>query len=142
MSLLDRVRALFGRAQPEPLSPDDPALVVVAENFDPSRAASTVLADSPGWASTDQVVLRHVLLLPADRVDEAAGLIGQDGYELRGPVAGQDGPLPGYHAVRTQVVTPLDCSREHSRMASLAQRLGGDAPGWQLMQPRPEPPAG
>ena len=136
MSFLDRVRSLFGRAEAPPLSVDDPDLAVVAASFDPAEAASSVLTGSSRWLPQEQAVLRHHLLLPADRVDEAVSLIGQDGYELRGPVSGADGS-PVFHAVRAQVLTALDCSRERSRMASLAQRLGGDAPGWDVLQPRP-----
>ncbi|MCG8916835.1 hypothetical protein L6E12_13645 [Actinokineospora sp. PR83] len=134
MSFLDRVRGLFGRAEPPPLSVDDPALVVVAGSFDPAEAASSVLA-AADWREGERAVLRHHLELPPDRAGEAAELIGQDGYELRGPVPGSGGS-PRFHAVRAQVVTALECARERSRMASLAQRLGGDAPGWDVLQPR------
>jgi hypothetical protein len=136
MTFLDRFRSLFGRAEPTPLSVDDPDLVVVAASFDPAEAASTVLTGSTGWRQEEEAVLRHHLLLPADRAGEAAELIGQDGYDLRGPLAESDGGAR-FHAVRAQVLTALDCARERSRMASLAQRLGGDAPGWDVLQPRP-----
>jgi len=134
MSFLDRVRGLFGRAEPPPLSVDDPDLVVVAGSFDPAEAASSVLAAAADWRDGEQAVLRHHLELPPERAGEAAGLIGQDGYELRGPVPGPGGSTR-FHAVRAQVVTALECARERSRMASLAQRLGGDAPGWDVLQP-------
>jgi hypothetical protein len=50
------------------------------------------------------------------------------------PVDGEPGHL---HAVRVQVLDALHCAQERSRMAGLAQRLGGDAPGWDALQPGP-----
>ena len=40
------------------------------------------------------------------------------------------------YATRTQVVTALSASQERSRMAGLAQRLGGDVGGWDALGPQ------
>ncbi|MCP2165293.1 hypothetical protein LX83_002142 [Goodfellowiella coeruleoviolacea] len=39
------------------------------------------------------------------------------------------------HALRVQRLDALSCAQERSRMAGLAQRLGGDSAGWDAMQP-------
>ncbi|WP_424185057.1 hypothetical protein ACOBQX_24625 [Actinokineospora sp. G85] len=135
MSLMERVRGLFRRREPEPLDVRAPGLAVVASCDDPAVAPSSVLAASTGWAEGGQAVLRHRLALPAARVGEAAALIGQDGYELR--VDGEETVDPvRCAALRAVVVTALEVARAQSRMASLAQRLGGDAIGWDVLQPR------
>jgi hypothetical protein len=98
---------------------------VLVSAFDPARADSDVLrdVDLPG-----PVLVRHHLVLPAAAVEEAAALLAQDGYRLT--VDGAD-----VRAWRTQVLTPLSASQERSRMAGLAQRLGGDVRGWDALAP-------
>jgi hypothetical protein len=120
------------------LSADDPALVVTAESFDDAEAASSVLRDS-GWREDEQSVLRHLLVLPSATVDRALELAAQDHYR---PV-----PVSPTTAVtaaagsdvvalaRVQLIDALHVSQERSRMAGLAQRLGGSAVGWQVLQP-------
>lgn len=110
---------------------DDGTLVVVGESFDPARADSAVLAD---LAEKDvrvegrELILRHVLRLPdAAAAAEAARLLSPDGWTV---APGPDGTT---HADRQQKVTALELARERSRMAGLAQRLGGDAEGWRLL---------
>ncbi|MEO6091313.1 MAG: ribonuclease E inhibitor RraB [Umezawaea sp.] len=133
MGMLDRLRErLSGSREPELLT-DSPGLVVVVEAFDPAEADSAVLARSPRWRPDRPAVLRHHLVLPPDQVERAAALLAQDGYELRPSDRG-----PGHlDAVRVQVLDALHCAQERSRMAGLAQRLGGDAPGWDALQPEP-----
>jgi hypothetical protein len=133
MALLGWLRErLRGDREPELLT-GSPGLVVVVEAFDPAEADSAVLARSERWRPDRPAVLRHHLVLPSDQVERAAALLAQDGYELR-PVDGEPGRL---HAVRVQVLDALHCAQERSRMAGLAQRLGGDAPGWDALQPEP-----
>lgn len=133
MGLLDRLLDLVKKRETAGLTPDSPGLEIVAEAFDPVVADSAVLAGSPAWVSTAPAVLRHHLLLPPDRVAEAASILAQDGYELREQSA--DGDRARVLAVRVQVLDALHCAQERSRMAGLAQRLGGDAPGWDALQP-------
>ena len=133
MGLLDRLLDLVKKRETPGLTADAPGLKIVAEAFDPVVADSAVLAGSPGWVSTAPAVLRHHLLLPPDRVAEAASILAQDGYELREQSA--DGDRARVLAVRVQVLDALHCAQERSRMAGLAQRLGGDAPGWDALQP-------
>jgi hypothetical protein len=76
------------------------------------------------------VLVRHHLVLPAGAVSEAERLLAQDGYRLT--VDGLD-----VRAWRTQVLTALSASQERSRMAGLAQRLGGDVRGWDALAPAP-----
>lgn len=133
MGLLDRLLDLVKKRESPGLTPDTPGLEIVAEAFDPAVADSSVLNGSPGWVSTAPAVLRHHLLLPPDRLAEAASILAQDGYDLR--EQGFSGDLARVLAVRVQVLDALHCAQERSRMAGLAQRLGGDAPGWDALQP-------
>jgi hypothetical protein len=133
MGLLNRLRDLLKKREIAGLTADDPGLKIVVEAFDPVVADSAVLAGSPGWVSSAPAVLRHHLLLPPDRLAEAASILAQDGYDLR--EQSSEGKLTRVHAVRVQVLDALHCAQERSRMAGLAQRLGGDAPGWDALQP-------
>lgn len=137
MGLLARWRA---RRSPGPvvLDPDDPSLVVVVEAFDAARADSAVLAEAAerGVVLGAPVLLRHHLVALPDEaaVARAAALLAQDGYALSVPRAEPRGL--SVYATRTQVVTALSASQERSRMAGLAQRLGGDVGGWDALAPR------
>ena len=136
MGLLARWRA---RRAPAPvvLDPDDPSLVVVVEAFDAARADSAVLAEAAGRGVTldGPVLLRHHLVALPDEaaVARAAELLAQDGYALSAPRVEPRGL--SVYATRTQVVTALSASQERSRMAGLAQRLGGDVGGWDALAP-------
>jgi hypothetical protein len=131
MNVFGPLRALFGGRRELPFDLDNPDLNVVAEAFDPAEADSAALARSPRWRPSERAVLRHHLVLPADQVARAYELLAQDGWEVR-VVA--DGDPTRLHALRAQVVTALSCAQERSRMAGLAQRLGGDALGWDCLQ--------
>jgi hypothetical protein len=133
MGLLGWMRERASRRREPELFADSPGLVVVAEAFDPAEADSAVLARSPRWRADRPAVLRHHLVLPADQVEQATRLLAQDGYELRPSDRGPD----QLHALRVQHLDPLHCAQERSRMAGLAQRLGGDALGWDALQPEP-----
>ncbi|MFC7344108.1 hypothetical protein [Saccharopolyspora griseoalba] len=122
------------------ISADDPDLVVVVESCDDAEAASAVLERSSGWRPEEPAVLRHHLSLPSDAINTARALLAQDGWELRpaeGPGADDRPDLAGFVAVRVQKLDALHCSQESSRMASLAQRHGGRAVGWDALQPAP-----
>ncbi|NKQ56529.1 hypothetical protein HFP15_26990 [Amycolatopsis sp. K13G38] len=133
MSLLDRVRDLLRKEKMPELTPDTPGLAVVAEAFEIGEADSAVLARSHSWRENEVAVLRHHLSLPAGRVAEAGGLLAQDGWELR-TVSESEG-TSRLHALRVQHLDALHCAQERSRMAGLAQRLGGDSLGWDALQP-------
>ncbi|MEV6646765.1 hypothetical protein [Amycolatopsis sp. NPDC051371] len=135
MGLVNRLLNLVKKRESPGLTPETPGLEIVAEAFDPAVADSAVLAGSPAWVSTAPAVLRHHLLLPPDRLAEAASILAQDGYDLREQAV--SGDLTRVHAVRVQVLDALHCAQERSRMAGLAQRLGGDALGWDALQPEP-----
>ncbi|MGW0664898.1 hypothetical protein [Streptodolium elevatio] len=119
------------REEPEPPLVDDGTLVVVGESFDPARADSAVLADlaeAGVIVEGRQLMLRHVLRLPdAAAVAATARILAPDGWVV---TAGPDGAT---YADRPQHVTALELARERTRMAGLAQRLGGDAEGWILL---------
>jgi hypothetical protein len=142
VSLLDRVRDLLRRTKEPGLRLtgtgfDTPDLVVVAEAFDPIEADSAVLARSRTWADDRPAVLRHHLLLPADQITVASRVLAQEGYVLREPGEGdvrEEGTRVLVHASRVQHLDALHCAQERSRMAGLAQRLGGDALGWDALQ--------
>ncbi|GLZ34302.1 hypothetical protein Lesp02_64890 [Lentzea sp. NBRC 105346] len=131
MGLLSRMRDLWSKERPPELTIDTPDLVVVASAFDPAEADSAVLARSPEWRPDEPAVLRHHLSLPADQVERARELLTQDDWTLRCDLS-EGSPL---HAVRVQKLDALHCAQERSRMAGLAQRLGGDALGWDALQP-------
>ena len=127
----DMLRQLRGREDEPTLSIDDPALVVVAEAFDIAEADSAVLARSPQWRAGEFAVLRHHVRIPAEQVERARELLTPDGWVL---VAADIS-----HISRVQKLDALHCAQERSRMASLAQRLGGDALGWDALQKAPGP---
>jgi hypothetical protein len=120
------------------LSADDPSLVITAESYDDAEAASAVLTDS-AWRPDEQSVLRHLLVLPSEAVERALELAAQDHYgrvSISTPAPAE--PESGDEVValaRVQLVDALHVSQERSRMAGLAQRLGGSAAGWQVLQP-------
>ena len=129
MGLLDRLR---GRRPPPSvaLDPADPSLVVLVQAPDAARADSAVLAEAAerGVDLAQPLLVRHHLVgLSGEAVARARGVLAQDGYDV---VAGGEGVVL---AVRTQVLTALSASQERSRMAGLAQRLGGDVAGWDAL---------
>ena len=129
MGLLDRLRGRRS-APPVALDPADPSLVVLVQAPDAARADSAVLAEAAerGVDLTRPVLVRHHLVGLADAaVERARELLAQDGYAV---VPGDAGTVL---AVRTQVLTALSASQERSRMAGLAQRLGGDVAGWDAL---------
>ena len=140
MGLLSRLRRR--RAEPPPDHLDDGTLVLLLAATDPARADSAVLAEAAA-AGVDldrPVLVRHHLVGLPDRaaVERARELLGQDGYRLT--VA--DGPPYDVRAWRTQVLTPLSAAQERSRMAGLAQRLGGDVAGYDVLGPAAREPGG
>ncbi|MFE0027623.1 ribonuclease E inhibitor RraB [Amycolatopsis sp. NPDC059021] len=139
MSFLKVLRDLLGKRESPALTPDTPGLEIVAEAFDPAEADSSVLARSPGWVPDAEAVLRHHLTLPRERVAEAASILAQDGWDLR-ERSETDGVVR-VEAQRVQVLDALHCAQERSRMAGLAQRLGGDSLGWDARQPGESPTA-
>ncbi|GAA1349308.1 hypothetical protein [Saccharothrix algeriensis] len=128
MGLLSRLRGWRARRGEPALGIDSPGLEVVVEAFDHAEADSAALARSPHWRATAPAVLRHHLVLPPDQAERARELLAPDGWELR------DGDVS--YALRVQVLTALSCAQERSRMAGLAQRLGGDWIGWDALQVR------
>lgn len=131
MSLLGRLRDMLSREEEPALSVGDPGLVVVVEAFDIAEADSAALARSPEWRASEPAVLRHHLRIPSDQVERARELLEPDGWVID--------PGDVSHISRVQRLDALHCAQERSRMASLAQRLGGDALGWDALQPRREP---
>jgi hypothetical protein len=127
MGLLSRLRDRLRQRDEPSLSIDDPALVVVVEAFDIAEADSAALARSPQWRADEPAVLRHHLRIPPDQVERARELLAPDGWVI---TAGDIS-----HISRVQKLDALHCAQERSRMASLAQRLGGEALGWDALQP-------
>lgn len=78
------------------------------------------------------VLVVHLLLLPDElALHEAAQLVAQEGYAL----AATEETAGGYvvRVSRRQLLTGLSIAQERSRMAGLAQRLGGDVDGWEVL---------
>jgi len=123
------------RRRPAPVvvyDPADPSLVVLVTAFEAATADSAVLAEAAARGvdvALPLLVRHHLVDLPAGALERAALLLAQDGYAV---VAAGPGLV---HACRTQVLTALSASQERSRMAGLAQRLGGDVAGWDALRP-------
>jgi len=127
---------------PPGLDPDDPRLRLVARAFDPAVADSAVLAAAPELAPDRPALLRHVLRLPRSAFEQAGRLLGQDGYVLRvvdGSTSDEQDDQVLMYAVRSQHLTVLSVAQERSRAAGLAQRLGGEALGWEALQLSEDP---
>ncbi|MYW02639.1 hypothetical protein [Streptomyces sp. SID3343] len=125
------------RRRPEPAPPlvDDGTLVVVGSCFDPARADSAVIAQMSAAGvdvETGPFVMRHVMTLPDEAaVAEARRILGPDGWAVEVVGAGET-PLR-VRVARQQTITGLEPARERTRMAGLAQRLGGDASGYEVL---------
>ena len=136
MGLLERLTPARWRrsAAAVELDPEDPSLVLLVRAPDAARADSSVLAEAAqsGVDLSARLLVRHHLVGLPDRaaVDEAERLLAQDGYRV---LPAPHGPALAVLAVRTQVLTALSASQERSRMAGLAQRLGGDVAGWDAL---------
>ena len=113
---------------------DDGTLPVLVRAADPAVADSTVLA---GLELPGPVLLRHHLVVPAASVAPLREVVAQDGY---GVTLVDPGPPVQVRVWRTQQLTALSASQERSRMAGLAQRLGGDVDGWDACGPAPAEP--
>ncbi len=114
---------------------DDGTLVVVGSCFDPARADSAVVAEMRAAGvdvESGVFVMRHVLTLPdLAAADEAARILTPDGWAVLAPTP-DERPLRVLIS-RQQVLTGLEPARERTRMAGLAQRLGGDAEGYEVL---------
>ena len=134
MSALDRLLRRTRRAQVT--LRDDGSLGRIGGSTDPARADSEVVAEiaSAGYDLAQPVLVVHLLRLPDElALTEAAQLVAQEGYAL---VATEDeGGGFTVRASRTQVLSGLSAAQERSRMAGLAQRLGGDVDGWEALAP-------
>lgn len=122
-------------APPEASYDDDGSLIVLVRAADAARADSAVLAEAKaaGVDVSQRLLVRHHLVLPDRAAVERAGeLLEQDGYRL---TVLEPGPPWAVRAWRSQVLTAMSASQERSRMAGLAQRLGGDVQGWDACGP-------
>lgn len=125
------------RPAPLPALVDDGTLRVVGGSFDPAASDSGVVAGL-GAAGADLLrahLVRHHLALPdAAAVERARALVAQEGYAVAG-----EPPAPGdrwrVRASRTELLDGRVLAQERSRMAGLAQRLGGTAEGWDACAP-------
>lgn len=126
MGLLQRLRRT---AAPVEVRDGDPGLLVVVGSFDPALADSAVVAEAlaDGRADPDRpVLLRHHLSGLEGRHAELGALLDPS-YAL---VDARDRLL----VQRSQPLSALGVAQERTRMAGLAQRLGGEALGWDALQ--------
>ena len=131
---------------------------MVGGSFDPARADSAVVAEiaAAGIHTDTPHLVRHHLTLPdAAALQRASELLAQDGYRVviepaeaaapsHGAGAGDTCPKVAgttrVRASRTQPLTGQSLAQERTRMAGLAQRLGGSASGWDACAPQAVPP--
>jgi hypothetical protein len=143
VGLLARLRRR--QEPPPPEYADDGSLVLLLRAGDAAVADSAVLrAAQEAGVDTDQhlLVRHHLTGLPDEgAVERARELLAQDGYRLTVRPTTGNGPPYDVLAWRTQVLTALSASQERSRMAGLAQRLGGDVDGWDALGPEQGPAA-
>ena len=134
------MRLFRRRASSPPLEyDDDGTLEVLLASRDPARADSEVLAEGAARDVdlSQPLLVRHRVLLPdGAALAQAQELLAQDGYRT---TVVDDGPPLTVLAWRTQVLTAMSASQERSRMAGLAQRLGGDVDGWDACGPAAGP---
>lgn len=104
----------------------------MASSFDDAEACSAALGRATDWIPGEQVVLRHHLVIPADRVNAVQVIAAQDGYDTDAVDAADPATLI---LRRVQILDALHCSQERSRMAGLAQRHDGSVLGWDALQP-------
>jgi hypothetical protein len=145
------LKQLLRRQRPDegPRLTDDGSLSVVGSSFDPTRADSAVVGEmaDEGVDLTRPLLLRHHLRLPdALAAEEARRIVATEGYLLIAEE--EDGPGrwgAGNPAVdppllvrvsRPQQITGIAIAQERSRMVGLAQRLGGDVLGWDVLAAR------
>lgn len=132
MGLLARLR--HRPADPPVVRADDAGLVVVASSFDPAVADSAVIASAASGGRLDPdlpVLLRHHLQ-GLDSQQEALAAQLDPSYAVE---ASGDRLL----VQRSQPLGALGVAQERARMAGLAQRLGGEALGWDALQAPLEP---
>jgi len=119
---------------------DDGSLMIVGTAYDAARADSDVLAEmtASGVDLAQPLLLRHHLVVPsAAALEEAREVLGQEGYAVTAEPASPERPdARRVLAVRTQVLTVLSVAQQRSRVAGLAQRLGGDVSGWDALAAR------
>ncbi|MEE4023212.1 hypothetical protein V1Y59_08995 [Gordonia sp. PKS22-38] len=139
-----RERVIGRRHDRDPLDATEAELVVVAESDD-DAAASSVVLDRSSWRPDDEVVLRHVLRLPASRLDDAVATAALDGYtsvvvDQRAtdtnaePTGDGESGLVVVHLARVQTLDAVHLSQERSRMASLGSRHRGVVLRWEVLQ--------
>ncbi len=139
MSRLARLLRRSGRPG-RPVLLDDGSLPRIGGSADPARSDSAVVAEigAAGHDLARPVLVVHLLRLPDElALTEAASLVGQEGYVLSATSDGAEGF--NVRASRTQLLTGLSVAQERSRMAGLAQRLGGDVDGWEALGPATAP---
>jgi hypothetical protein len=111
------------------LDPTDPRLAVVVRSTDPAASDVAVVAEAVDSGAADPgrpALVRHLLTgLGAEALPAlAAALDASYAVVEAEPLVVQ----------RVQGLSGLGLAQERTRMAALAQRLGGDALGWEALQ--------
>ena len=112
---------------------------VLAESHDEAAATSSVLAEAGAQPSGD-VIVRQLVFLDPQRVDELLARCTADGYTRVPGTPGDPLPPEGEVAVavaRAEEVDsstlPVLLSRERALMTSAASRVGGTFAGWSIL---------
>lgn len=129
MTLSRALRLPWRRRRPAPAPPPrygDDGLVLLVAADDPARADSAVLAElaAAGVALDGPLVVAHLVVGVAAR-PLADGL--GDGYAIDQRMDGE-----GLAVHRAELLTARGLAQERTRMAGLAQRLGGRTEGYQV----------
>lgn len=108
---------------------------VLVECHDETVSASEALTGA-GFDRPDEVLLRHLLFVDADRREPVLARCGMDGY-VEAPALPSDPSAPaGRIAVavaRLQRVDARTLSQERAIIGSMTARLGGESGGWAVL---------
>ncbi|GAA4746749.1 hypothetical protein [Gordonia alkaliphila] len=110
---------------------------ILARCEDEAAAASSVLAQA-AIEGADELLLRHVAVVPGEAVEEFVRRCAVDGY-VRAPALPSDPVAPdGAVAVavaRLQKIDARSVSAERALLSSMTARSGGAFGGWAVLAP-------
>lgn len=108
---------------------------VLLECHDETVSASAALS-AAGFDRDDEVLVRHLVFVAADRREQVLARCGMDGY-LEAPALPSDPTAPddriGVAVARLQRVDARTLSQERAIIGSMTARLSGESGGWAVL---------